>query len=153
MPCHAAMIEKVKCAKPDQTVEDVLALMEKKKSEVIPVVDKDEKLVGIFSYQTLMKNILPVSISLEDGFDTQEIVVGAAPGIAKRLRNAQILKVSEFMDRKFHVITPEMPLWKAVALIVEFGGPLYVVDQKTQRFAGVVTGQSAMDELKRLQDS
>ncbi len=152
MPCHSAMTKNMITASPDQTVEDVLALMKKKDVDAVPVVDEDQKLVGVFSIHVLLKNLLPVSVAMADGMQ-MDIAVQAAPGIAKRLRKVGPLKISELMERKFNTVHPETPLWEGVNLLVQHGSPLLVVESETEKLLGMMTQHSALDELQRLKGS
>jgi CBS-domain-containing membrane protein len=152
MPCHSAMIDKVLTVSPEDSVDSVLDLMKKKNIEYAPVVDKDNKLVGLFSIQILMKNLLPVSIAMADGLQL-DMTMRAAPGIAKRLKKVGPLKVADIMDRRANLVNPETPTWEGVNLLVQYGPPLLVVDAESGTLTGVITAQSALDELQRLKES
>lgn len=152
MPCHSAMIDKPMTVGPDEEVGKVLAKMKKGKTDFAPVVDKDGKLQGLFSYEVLLKNLLPVSIAMADGIQL-DVTVRAAPGIAKRLKKVYPLPVSDFMERKLHVVHPNTPTWEGVHFLSMYGAPLLVVDGETGKLSGVMTGASAFEELERLKDS
>ncbi len=151
MPCHSAMIKKPVTVLPDQDVEEVIAVLRKNKIDAVAVVDKDGKLEGVFSIQILLENLLPVSVTT--GGDVHvDVRVAAAPGVAKRLKKVKPLKVSELMDRKPNAVTPGTPLWEGVKTLVRHGAPLLVVEAETGKFLGMVSEQSAVDELERVQD-
>ncbi len=153
MPCHAAIVEKALVLKADMTIEKALKEMAKKKIDCAAVVDSKGLITGFFSYQILMKNLLPVSVVMNDGVQL-DVKIPAAPGIAKRLRKVLPLTVNEIMERKnFPVVYPETPLWEGVSLLVQHGHPLTVIEAKTQRYIGIITQESALNELQRLQDS
>ena len=99
-----------------------------------------------------MKNLLPVSVSMSEGFQL-DISIKAAPGIAKRLRKVAQLNVGDVMEKKVGAVQPDTPTWEGVNILVQHGAPLMVVEGETGRFAGVITFQSALDELERLKDS
>lgn len=152
MPCHAAMTPKHITVSPDQDVETALALMKKENIDAAPVVDKNGILMGVFSIRILMKNLLPVSVVMNDGLQL-DVAVRAAPGIAKRLKKAAFLKVGDIMERKVMAVNPETPTWEGINHLVQNGGPLLVVESETGKLTGVITYQSALDELQRLKDS
>lgn len=152
MPCHAAMTKRYLSLSPDEPVEEALARMKQEKVESAPVVDEDGKLAGLFSIQVLMKNLLPVSVAVSGGVQL-DVAVRAAPGIAKRLRKVGPLKVADLMDRKPVSVNPETPTWEGVNTLVTNGAPLFVVERETGVLTGVITFQSAFDELERLKDS
>ena len=152
MPSHAAIAEQSLSFPLDMEVEKALKELKKKKLESAVVVNDKGEVEGIFSLPILMKNLLPVSVAMADGLQL-DITVRAAPGIAKRLKKIHLLSVSELMDRKFNFVYPETPIWEAINFLVSASGPLVVVDGENNKFIGMITAQSAMDELKRLQES
>lgn len=152
MPCHAAMVENPVSVSPDDTIEDVLALMKKKKVGSVAVVNEAQILEGLFSIPILFKNLLPVSVALAGGVQV-DVSVQAAPGVAKRLNKVGPLKVSEVMQRKVNTVYPETPTWEGINLLTQHGSPLMVVADEGGQFHGIVTFDSALDEIQRLKDS
>lgn len=152
MPSHAAMIKKVKSVSPQESVEKALKIMGKEGVPSVPVVGEGKAVVGVFSMRSLLKNLLPVEIAMGDGSDAPEVLVGAAPGIAKRLRNAQTLPVESFMERQFPYVLPTTPIWKTIELLVKYDDCIYVVDDESGKLSGVITSQSAINELERMQN-
>lgn len=153
MPCHAAIVPKALSLKADTTVEKALKAMKKAKVEYAPVVDADGIIAGLFSYKILMKNLLPVSVAMSDGIQL-DVQIQAAPGIAKRLRNVQLLSVETLMERQdFPIVYPETPTWEGVNVLVQTGLPLTVVEPQTQKYIGFITQTSLLEELDRLRES
>ncbi|MCB1531348.1 MAG: CBS domain-containing protein [Alphaproteobacteria bacterium] len=152
MPCHSAMIDNPLSVKTDEEVGKVLAKMKKAKTRFAAIIDKDDKLVGLFSYAILLKNLLPVSVAMADGLQL-DVTVRAAPGIAKRLKKVYYLPVADFMERKVNAVHPDTPTWEGINALILHGEPILVVDPKTEKLAGMINGQSALEELIRLKDS
>lgn len=152
MPCHAAIAEKTITLAPDHEVEKAIKELQKKKQEAAAVVNKDGEVEGLFSLNIVMKNLLPVSVAMSDGIQL-DVTVRAAPGIAKRLRKVYPLPVSDIMERKFNTVGPETPIWEAVNQLVTSSTPLLVTEGENKKYLGLLTAQSAMDELKRLEES
>lgn len=151
MPCHSAMTTDVLTAKPDQTVEEVLAQLQKSKADVVPILNDEGKLEGVFSLPILMKHVLPVSVPMVGG-GQMDVSMVAAPGIAKRLRKVDSLPVSELMERKVAVVNPDTPTWEGIQFIMEQNGPLMVIEKNTDKFLGVMDYHSAIAEIQRLKD-
>ena len=63
------------------------------------------------------------------------------------------LTVADLMDRNYNAIFPETPIWEAINHLVNSNGPLLVVDAEKKQYIGMITAQTALDELKRLQES
>lgn len=152
MPCHAAIAEKTITLSPDTEVEKAVKELQKKKQEAAAVVNDKGVVEGLFSLTILMKNLLPVSVTLNDGIQL-DMKVSAAPGIAKRLKKVSPLSISEIMDRRFDAVGPETPIWEAVNMLVSHHTILVVTEGENNKYLGLITAQSLMDELKRLQES
>lgn len=152
MPCHSAMIDNPLTVTENEEVGVVLKKMKKAKAEYAPVLNEDGKLVGLFSYEILLKNLLPVSVAVADGVQL-DVTVRAAPGIAKRLKKVYPLAVSNFMERKVNAVHPETPTWEGINFLTIHGAPLLVVDSETEKLVGLMSGHSAVEELIRLKDS
>ena len=152
MPSHAAITEQFLALLPNTEVEKALKELKKKKLESAIVINDKGQVEGTFSLQGVMKNLLPVSVAMEDGIQL-DITVRAAPGIAKRLRKVYPLKVSELMDHKVQAVAPETPIWEVINYLVSHNDSLWVIEPESGKCLGMITAQSAMDELKRLQES
>ena len=151
MSCKNAMTEKFIAAHPDDGVENILKTMKKAGVESMPVIDSQERLVGIFSLKILMKNLLPVSVEI-NGIEA-DVTIAAAPGIAKRLHKIPSLSVNDVMDRKVFAVSPDTAIWEGVNLLMQHDAPLTVVDQGSGKVLGIITYQSALDELNRMRDA
>jgi CBS-domain-containing membrane protein len=145
------MIENVIEVAPDEPVEKVLGALKKKKSQIAVVLSEEGDLIGYLTMAVLLKNLLPVSLSMQVPGQNQDIVLGAAPGIAKRLRKVKPLPVSDIMERSFHALAPSTPVWEGVQMLVEHGAPVFVLEEGSERYVGVMTEASALEELERIQ--
>ena len=63
-PVQAVMTRKVICALPDMTVDQCLALMTDKRVRHLPVIDKEQKLIGLISMGDLVKYISSEQIAM-----------------------------------------------------------------------------------------
>lgn len=154
MPCHSAMMKNVLVVQPEEKVEKVLSALEKKKAEIAVIVDEDGILLGYFNMKVLLRNLLPVSLNVQSaGFaGGGNMIVGAAPGIAKRLRKVKPLEVLHVMDRNIVSVAPTTPTWEGVQMLVEHGGPIFVIeDDSEKKYVGVMNDASALAELERIQ--
>lgn len=149
MPCHAAIVEKVPHLTPDQTIEEAMKIFKKSKLDCLPVVEGGKTLSGFLSLHIVLKNLLPVSVTIEGPMQGQEFIVGAAPGVSKRLKKVVLLSVDNLQDRKFTAIKPDTPLWEGIRHIVQNGGPLPVIDPETEKFLGIVNEQSLLTALEK----
>lgn len=146
------MITDVISVPPDTEVEDAMALLKKHNIRALPVLDQNKKFLGMFGSRYVLAGLLPVSVRMDDGLQGLDFVVGAAPGIGKRLRKLKPQKVETVMDRNIVVTYPDTPLLEVIRLLVQYGSPLPVVDEDTGIFIGIVTEQSAIVELEKPDD-
>lgn len=148
MAVEDALIKKGPTLKPDQSVEEAISLLEKKKLRNAPVIEEDGTLAGFFSIRHLMKNMLPVSVQIDNGLQ-MTVPVSMAPGMDKRLETLKKEPVSALMERKMKTITLDTPLWEVVRLLIEERRSLPVLEEKTGRFLGIVTEQSVLQSLEK----
>lgn len=146
MPCHAAVVKKNVTVAPDEEIEEVLKSIRKGKVNAVAIVDEDGSFLGFFSMKVLLKNLIPVAVSMANGVQI-DVKVTAAPGVAKRLANVKAHPVSELMDRKPHCVSPDSTIWEGVSLLTKYGSPLCVVDDKG-RFHGFITYDSLVENLE-----
>lgn len=151
MPCNAATIKQAVSISTEDSVEKALEILREQQIDALPVLGKNGKLEGVFSTRILLKNLLPVSVTTGDDI-FMDVKIGAAPGVAKRLRKVLPYKVGEFMQRKVNSVAPSTPLWEGVNMLVHHGAPVFVVEPETGKFIGMLTEQSIIDELERVQD-
>lgn len=152
MPSHAAMNDKFLTASPGDNVEETLNAMKKARADIVPVIDDKGAVLGVFTIDLVLENLLPVSVAMNDGIQL-DIQIGAAPGIAKRLKKVLPLTVGDVMNRKFNAVYPETPLWETVNQIVMHNRPIIVVEPKSGKALGIINSQSALEELNRMKDS
>lgn len=149
MPCHSAISQTILSVCHSDVVEDVLLELENAKTNIAIVLDDDDVFLGVFSKKILLKNLIPVSVAMADGVQI-DFKMPAAPGIAKRLAKVMPLAVSELMERKPKSVLPDEPVWNSVSQLTAHGEPLCVID-KNDRFLGVITYESLLDDLKNME--
>ena len=151
MPCHTALISNCLSANPESTVGEIIDLMKKKGAKICIVLDENKRMLGYFDFNVLLKNLLPVSLQMQGSTTNAGIVVGAAPGIAKRLKKVKPLAIHQIMERKFKKLSPNTPVWEGVQMLVEFGSPVFILEDGNDKFVGVMDDSSALEELERIQ--
>ncbi len=150
MPCLSAIEKSSLHIHPDDEVQEAIGQLKKAKINSAPVVDEQGRLLGLFSFKALMRNLVPVSVAMADGIKI-DIKVGAAPGVARRLANVKPLKVTEVMERKVQTVGPGDPLWEGVSLLTNHGGPLVVIDDQ-KKLLGMISYTSMLEQLEKSQD-
>ncbi len=149
MPCIDAMVDKVVSLTPDQTVEEAMTVLETRQIRTAPVLDENNILLGMFGFESLLKQMLPVSVRMPSGLQRLGFVRGAKPDIARRLRSMKAQSLTDAMNRDPIVLSPDLSVWEGIRKLAKYGSPLPVVENDTHRFLGIVTEQSAIAELER----
>jgi CBS domain-containing protein len=143
-----AIIVRVHTVKPEQTVQEALDLLRKFSIRCLPVVGGDKHYHGIFTFETVFRQLLPMAVRMEGGLDNVDFISGTAPGSAKRLRKIAQLKVGEVMLTETPRVHPDTPTWEMLRLLAKFGSPIPVVDEITEKFLGIVSDQSVLSSLE-----
>lgn len=151
MSCKNALVEKAPVVSPDQTIDVVVKTMRTSGVSMVPVVDSDRKLVGIFSYSILLEDTLPVSLAIGAGGEMggTSVRIPAAPGMVKRLRQSMMGPVSTLMQRPANLINPDTSLESAIREVREAGGSVVVVEPQTNKYVGVVSDASLLAALEK----
>lgn len=149
MSLTSAMTAKFITLSADDPAEKALAALKKAGADSGVVVDSNGRLEGVLSIQSVLRNLLPVSVVVGNS----PVSVGAAPGVAKRLNKISALRVADVMDRKAKTLPPEASLLDALNVLLETPSPVYVADSASGKVLGQITTQSIYDELNRMKDT
>lgn len=155
MFCRNAMVTDVVSAGPDQTIRDALGLFEQHRIRAVPIVDRGGKLLGLFTFDVMLSNLLPgaVLVNRHEMMDVNlrlDYLVDAEPDVAKHLGELLPVKLGEVMDREVRVVHPGTPLWEGMRLLVQHGSPIPVVEEKSRKLLGLLSVQSATGHLVEL---
>lgn len=158
MPCLDAMIKKVISARPDQTVEDVIEIFDTNAIQTVPVVDEDNRVIGVFNFHDLLWQILP-SVVTELELDHPrgryvdlklDHIDGMSPWVERRLEIMYPKELKDVMRREFGVVHPDTPLREGIRMLVKYGSPLPVVCDEKNHLEGLISYQSAIEALRKL---
>ena len=150
MPCESAMVTAVHTVRPDMDVAEALEYLQKHNIRSAPVVDAQNHMVGLLSLSVLLKSLLPVSVTMEEGLQKLDFLIGAGPGIAKRLRKVKLQTVEEVMRTDPIVLHVSTPIWEVIRLLVKYGSPLPVVEEGSNALLGIVSEQSCIEDLHNI---
>ena len=101
----------VRTTRPDSSINDVAIIMCFNKISGLPVIDDNEKIVGIISEKDILNGIYPnVSEFMEMGRVDFE-------SLEQEYRDLINLKVEDLMTPKVLTVTPEDPVLRAVSVM------------------------------------
>ncbi len=106
------MTTAVKSVTPDTLVKDVAMVMCLQKISGLPVVDEENRVVGVISEKDILQRMFP---------DVHEVMtLGSKPDFEEMEQNyheALNLKVSELMSGNVATVEPDMPCLKAASMM------------------------------------
>ena len=150
MPYETAILRDVISVHPDQSVAECLNLMISKRVRAVPVVEVDGRFVGMCTIRALLKKLIPISATFEDGLPTLDFVVGSAPGAAKKLSRIRTQPIRDHLEDECPVVHEDTPTWEVIRLLCRYGSPLPVVREADHALVGLVSDQSIVSELDGL---
>lgn len=149
-PCRDAMIKEVITVHPNDTVEKGINLFREKNIRSLPVVDDEGKLVGLFGLRHILIKLLPASATMEDGLTNLDFLMGAAPGIAKRLKKMKPILIKDVMEKEPIIVHQDGAMSEAVRMMAIHGSPLAIVQEDSHKFVGMISRQTLLEELEHM---
>lgn len=144
MKVKDVMIKKVKSIAPDMPVGQALDLLLENKISGLPVVDKEDKLVGMFTEKDIIKYILPGYLEKVGAFVYED----NPKSIKNKVR--QVLgdrKVKDIMRREVITVGPETTLSEvARTMLIEKVRRIPVVD-KERKIIGIISREDILKEF------
>ncbi len=147
MTAARAMIKEPFTAGPEQTIGDVIKIFTDKKVRAVPVVDGNGMLLGLITLRIILKNVLPISATMEHGLESLDFLADTTEGAAKKLGKILDKPVADLMDENCVCASTDTSKWEAIRLMVKSNTILPVIDKKTRELKGVMTAQSTLTEL------
>ena len=134
------MTTKIQAAQPQDGVLDVAKTMLDRDFNGIPIVDADNKLVGMITMKELLDKkglYLPTAVKFLSGLKV--LHSKDAPDVDRRLRKLRGLKISQIMKREPFSILPGISLERAAeAFLIHRAEVLPVVDE-SKNLLGVLS--------------
>lgn len=132
------MITDVKSVRPDTLVSHALTLLSEYEMSGLPVIDTDNKLVGMFTEKDIIRYILPGYVGQVGSFIYQENPKAIKNKVNELLSES---KVSDVMRRDVITVGPDAPLSEVARIILtEKIRRLPVVDNEA-RVIGIIARQ------------
>lgn len=147
MVAASIMTKEVKTLRPSNSVLDVIDLLRTLKIRQVPIVDGNNKILGIVTSKSVMKSLLPSYISsgaLKD--------VKFAPELdqfLEKIKDTKNTPITDILIKKYVSISPEVSAMEVAAIFVnteEHLETVLVVDDE-ERLLGVI---SPIDVSNRL---
>lgn len=132
---------------PDRTVGEALAELLAHRQSAVPVVDREGRYLGMFGARDLIRALLPKGATLDDMLPDLSFVTEEMDDIRDRLGRILDHRIGRHVDESAPVVHPETPMMETLLLIYRSRGMLPVVERKTRRLLGVVSGSEALARI------
>lgn len=131
------------------TMLDAFRLLREKNVRQIPVLDGQNRVIGVITPRALMKAILPRYVS--EGLMADIKFAPELPDFVRNIDSLSLKKVADLMDRDFVAVLPETSTMEVAALLVnpeKHADSVVVVDDRNI-LLGII---SPWDVFRRLWD-
>jgi CBS domain-containing protein len=146
---------------PEVTVSEALLKMSQHQVHNIPVVDKDNTFVGLFSLRRLAHELLPTAARMDEDVFYMDLgfLSDDSDQFLARLHRIGRKPVSSLLEKKkkLRFCKPETPIPRMLQLLTEnpTSLPVVVVEGKRQKVVGMVSTWDVLTKLavKLVQDA
>lgn len=133
----------------DDTVEQVLHLLDEKQVRAVPVLDNDGVFKGMFSTNEVIKSLVPSYMA--GGLQTLDFAAGASGQLANRLRKLFPSKVGDHVSSEDCIkITDKTQTWEVLRMLSKYGSPIPAVGGNGH-LLGLISEQSAIEALLKME--
>ena len=108
----------------DDPARAAIDFMMEKHMGLVPVVDSEERFVGLVSGDRLMHAMLPKHLTMVRGLDRMSFLRESEEELRERLDDLGSRTIGEIMDTRAKVVHPDSPLVEAMKIL---GGTQFVV--------------------------
>lgn len=141
-------VTKVITVSPDSTVEDALHLLDDKQVRAVPVVGEDGIYQGMFSLHEVIKCLVPSYLENQ----TLDFATGVSGILASRLHAIFPTRVGDHVAKDSHMkMHSATHSWEALRMLTKYGSPLPIVDEETGVLKGLISEQSAVEALLKME--
>ena len=133
----------------EDTVEQVLRLLDEKQVRAVPVVDSEGVFKGMFSTHEVIKSLVPSY--MVNGMQTLDFAAGASDTLAARLRRLYPTRVGDHVCSEDCIkITEKTQTWEVLRMLSKYGSPIPAIN-KTGHLLGLISEQSAIEALLKME--
>ncbi len=133
----------------EKTVKDAMKILIEKRIRQMPVVDNDNRIIGVLKARKLIQSVLPRYIA--DGLLKDVKFAPDLPGLHEKAKELANKNISDVMDKDFVKISPHAAVFEIATIFVNAEKSvenIYVVDDKDM-ILGII---SPWDIFKKIWD-
>jgi CBS-domain-containing membrane protein len=142
-------VSNVITANSEDTVEQVLRLLDDKQVRAVPIVDSEGVFKGMFSTHEVIKSLVPSYMI--DGMQTLDFAAGASDTLASRLRKLYPTRVGDHVCTEDCIkITEKTQTWEVLRMLSKYGSPIPAINSGGH-LIGLISEQSAIEALLKME--
>lgn len=123
----------------DEPTQTAIQFMLKNHMGLVPVVDAEERFVGLMSGDRLMHFLLPKQLTMVRGLDRMSFLRESKEELNERLGEIAILQIREVMDTRAQVVHPDTPLIEAQKILAGTQFVVPVVERESGKLLGAIS--------------
>ncbi len=125
---------------PDDKIKTAAKFIMAHRFRRLPVVDADNRFVGVFGVDCLLRLVLPKAVVMEDGLDSVHFVRESLSDLHRRFQKHENEPISMCMEQQeIEVVHPDTPLLETLLVLYRTRASLPVVEKDTQRLVGAIS--------------
>jgi len=142
-------VSNVISANVDDSVEQVLRLLDEKQVRAVPVIDGEGVFKGMFSAHEVIKSLVPSYMT--DGMQTLDFAAGASGVLSNSLRQLFPTRVGNHVCTEDCIkITDKTKTWEVLRMLSKYGSPIPAIDA-SGHLIGLISEQSAIEALLKME--
>ncbi|MCM8763103.1 MAG: CBS domain-containing protein [Candidatus Omnitrophica bacterium] len=145
MKVKEIMIKEVISISPQTNAQEALDLLEKMQISGLPVIDKDGKLVGMFTEKDILRHILPGYVEKVGTFVYEE----DTKAIKRKFNQLSTLQVGELMRREVVTTSEDTSLYEVARLMLTQKARRIPVLDKTGKVLGIIARCDILRALRK----
>jgi len=144
MKVKEAMTKNVKSVLPEMSVKDAMGVLLGLEIGTVPVIDKNGKLIGMFTERDILANILPEYVASVGKF----VYLENPKSVKNKVANLEKLKVENVINKKFLVtIDEDATLCEAAHVMLTQGIKRIPVLNRAGKVAGIIVRSDVLKKL------
>ncbi len=156
LTCRDVMLAEPVLLSPDDSVEKAFKLICEHGMRYLPVVDADGIYVGVFTSPTLIKLLLPSSLTIKvGGMDTDKGLKNLGfyhmdkEDFMEKSKDLHLEKVVDNLSnpKNIPLTHPDTPIMEGILLLHNYKRHVILVEEETNKFIGVLTIKSVLNSI------
>ena len=132
----------------DDPANSAIDFMINKHIGLVPVVDRDERFVGLISGDDIMRHMLPKHLTMVRGMKRMSYLRESQEELLGRLQDVANCPLNQIMNVRAEVVHPDSPLVKAQMILAGNQFVVPVVERENYKLLGAISFFSILSALR-----